>query len=156
ESGDGGTRLIKADRNNNRGYAVLYVGNNVTQFSSSINLAADATKGANSLTLVSTPRIAVGEIVLIDQQTDNDPRVWWGPQHNPPGGGSRRWFARQGRSLAQMMEVSAVNGNTITFSTPFHITFKTEYAAQLSRYANPVLHGVGIEDLYVYGGMGGD
>ena len=55
-----------------------------------------------------------------------------------------------------MMEVTAVNGSTITFSTPFHITFKTEYAAQLSRYATPVLHRVGIEDLYVHGGMGGD
>jgi hypothetical protein len=54
------------------------------------------------------------------------------------------------------MEVTAVNGNTVTFSTPFHITFKTEYAAQLSRYANPVLHRIGIEDLYIYGGMGGD
>ncbi len=155
-SGDGGTRLIKADRDTNRNFAVLYVGNNRGEFSSSINLAADAIKGTNSLTLVSTPRVKAGDIVLIDQVTDDDPRVWWGPQHNPPGGGSRRWFARQDRSLAQMMEVTAVNGNTITFSTPFHITYKAEYAAQLSRYANPVLHRVGIEDLYVYGGMGGD
>jgi hypothetical protein len=155
-SGNGGTRLIKADRDTNRNFAVLYVGNNPSQFQSSTNLAADAIKGTNSLTLVSNPRIAVGEIVLIDQVTDNDPRVWWGPQHNPPGGGSRRWCARQDRSLTQMMEVTAVSGNTVTFSTPFHITFKTAYAAQLSRYAELVIHRVGIEDLYVYGGMGGD
>jgi hypothetical protein len=164
-SGDGGTRLIKADRDTNRNFAVLYVGRGRPHiFFSSTNLASDAIKGANSLTLVSNPGVAVGEIVLIDQVTDNDPRVWWGPQHEPPGGGSRRWFARQDRSLAQMMEVTAVNGNTITFSTPFHITFKTEYGAQLSRYGtdpgvrafDPVLRRVGIEDLYVYGGMGGD
>ncbi len=155
-SGDGGTRLVKADRDTNLSFAVLYVGNDSRQFSSSINLAADATKGANSLTLVSTPRVKAGEIVLIDQVTDDDPRVWWGPQQDPTGGGSRRWFARQDRSLAQIMEVTAVNGNTVTFSTPFHITYKAEYAAQLSSYANQVLHGVGIEDLYVYGGMGGD
>ena len=154
-SGKGGTRLVKADRDTNRSYGVLYVGNGL-QFSSSIDLAEDAVKGATSVTLASTAGIKVGEIVLIDQVTDNDPRVWWGPQHNPPGGGSRRWFARQDRSLAQMMEVVAVNGNTVTFSTPFHITFKKEYGAQLSRYANRVLHRVGIEDLYVYGGMGGD
>jgi hypothetical protein len=154
-SGNGGTRLIKADRDTNRNSAVLYVGNGPNEFSSSINLAEDAVKGTNSLTLVSNPRIAVGEIVLIDQVTDADPRVWWGPQHSPPGGGSRRWFARQDRSLAQMMEVTAVNGTTVTFSTPFHITLKKEYGAQLSRYANPVLRRVGIEDLYVYGGMGG-
>jgi hypothetical protein len=163
-SGDGGTRLIKADRDTNRNFGVLYVGRGrPSVFSSSTNLATDAIKGANSVTLVSNPGVAVGEIVLVDQVTDNDPRVWWGPQHNPPGGGSRGWFSRQDRSLTQMMEVTAVNGNTITFSTPFHITFKTEYDAQLSRYgtdpgqrlSDPVLYRVGIEDLYVYGGTGG-
>jgi len=153
-SGNGGTRLVKADRDTNLSFAVLYVGYGA-EFSSSFNLAADAIKGTNSLTLASSPRLAVGEIVLIDQVTNNDPRVWWGPQHNPPGEGSRRWFSRQDRSLAQIMEVSAVDGSTVTFSTPFHITFKAEYAAQLSRYAQPVLRRVGIEDLYVYGGMGG-
>jgi hypothetical protein len=52
--------------------------------------------------------------------------------------------------------VTAVNGNTVTFSTPFHIAFKTAYAAQLSCYAQPVVRWSGVEDLYVYGGMGGD
>ena len=105
---------------------------------------------------MSNPGIQVGEIVLVDQNTDNDPDVFWGPSHDPPGGGSRRWFVRQDRSLNQMMEVTAVNGNTITFATPFHITFKTAYSAQLSRYAQPVMHGIGIEDIFFYGGMGGD
>jgi hypothetical protein len=158
-SGDGGTRLVKADHTN-RSYGVISVGRGRPHiFASSTNLAADAVKGANSLTLVSNPGIAVGEIVLIDQVTDDDPRVWWGPQHNPPGGASRGWCARQDRSLTQIMEVTAVNGNTITFSTPFHITFKTAYEAQLSRYgtdpgvrlSDPVLYRAGIEDLYVYG-----
>jgi len=155
-SGNGGTRLIKADNATNANYGVLYVGTGSPQYSSSFNLAADAVKGTNSLTLTSRPGVAVGEIVLIDQVTDNDPDVYWGPQQDPPGGGSRRWFCRQDRSLAQMMEVTAVNGNTVTFSTPFHITFQKQYAAQLSRYANPFVYRAGVEDLYVYGGMGGD
>jgi hypothetical protein len=155
-SGKGGTRLVKADRDTNRSFAVIYVGNNPSQFSSSADLAADAIKGSYSVTLRSNPGIAVGDIVLVDQVTDNDPRVWWGPEHEPPGGGSRRWFSRQDRSLAQMLEVTAVKGDTVTFSTPFHITFKVEYLAQLSRYANPFVRRIGIEDLYVYGGMGGD
>ena len=163
-SGNGGTRLIKADRETNRDFAVLYVGRgDPAVFASSTNLAADAIKGANSVSLASNPGIRAGELVLIDQLTDNDPRVWWGPEHHPPGGESRRWFARQDRSLTQIMEVTAVDGNTVTFSTPFHITFKTEYGAQLSRYgtypgvriSDPVLRRVGIEDLYIYGGMGG-
>jgi hypothetical protein len=155
-SGAGGTRLIKADRNTNPSFAILYVGNDPAQFSSSTNLASDAVKGSNSLTLVSNPGIQVGEIVLVDHNTDNDPQVVWGPNHDAPGGGSRRWFIRQDRSLNQMLEVTAVSGTTITFATPFHITFKTLYAAQLSRYAQPVLRRTGVEDIYFYGGMGGD
>jgi hypothetical protein len=150
------TQLIKIDRTTNLNYHVLAIGNDPTQFSTSINLAADAAQGTNSLTLVSNPGIQVGEIVLIDMNTDNDPDVVWGPVHDPAGGGSRRWFVRQDRSLNQMMEVTAVNGNTITFATPFHITFKTTYSAQLSRYAQPVLRGIGVEDIFFYGGMGGD
>src|SRR5262249_11806992 len=148
------TQLIKADRATNLNYAILYIGNAADQFSTSINLASDAVQGTNSLTLASNPGIKVGEIVLVDQNTDNNPDVVWGPTHDPAGGGSRRWFVRQDRSLNQMMEVTAVNGNTITFATPFHITFKTAYSAQLSRYAQPVVHRSGVEDIYFYGGWG--
>jgi hypothetical protein len=154
--GTGGTRLIKADRNTNRSYGVLYVLPRGVAFGRSINLAEDAAQGSNSLDLVSNPGIRVGEIVYIDENTDDDPEVFWGPSHNPPGGGSRRWFIRQDRSLAQIMEVTAVNGNTISFNTPFHTTFKTAYQAQLTRFTGLLLHKVGVEDLYIWGGMGGD
>jgi hypothetical protein len=154
--GSGGTRLIKADRATNRGYAVLYVQANGVSFDRSIDLAADAMQGTNTLSLVTNPGIRVGEFVYIDENTDNDPEVFWGPSHNPPGGGSRRWFIRQDRSLTQMMEVSAVSGNSITFNTPFHTTFRTAYQAQLTRFTGLLLQKVGVEDLYVWGGMGGD
>src|SRR5882724_9580015 len=150
------TQIIKADRQTNTLYEIITVGNDPTVFSTSINLASNAVQGTNSLTLVSNPGIQVGEIVLVDMNTDNDPDVFWGLAHDQPGGGSRRWFMRQDRSLNQMMEVTAVNGNTITFATPFHITFQTANAAQLSRYAQAVTHGIGIEDIFFYGGMGGD
>src|SRR4051812_49675360 len=80
-SGAGGTRLIKADRDTNPSYAVLYMGNDPGQFSTSINLTADAVKGTNSVTLASNPGIQVGEIVLVDHVTTNDPQVYWGPNH---------------------------------------------------------------------------
>jgi|SRR5215510_7736243 len=63
-------------------------------------------------------------------------------------------YIRQDRSLSQLMEVTAVNGNTITFATPFHCTFYVKYAAQLTRLTW-MLTGIGVEDLYVYGGHGG-
>jgi hypothetical protein len=150
------TQLIKADRVTNPSYAILYIGYNPGQFSTSIDFAADATQGSNSLTLTSNPGIQVGEIVLVDMITDNDPDVFWGLAHDPPGGGSRRWFMRQDRSINQIMEVTAVDGNTITFATPFHHTFTVAEQAQVSRYAQPVVQGIGIEDIFFFGGMGGD
>jgi len=149
------TQLIKADRATDRSDGILSVGNNANAFSTSINLASDAAQGTNSLTLVSNPGIQVGEIVLVDQITDNDPDVVWGPAIDSSPG-SKGWFVRLDRSLNQMMEVTAVNGNTITFATPFHITFKTAYTAQLSRYATPVMRGIGIENIFFYGGMVGN
>jgi hypothetical protein len=150
------TQLIKADRATNLNYAPLYVTPQDGSFGASINLAADAVQSTNSVMLVSNPGIQVGEIVLIDMITDNDPDVVYGPSFGPPGDGSRRWFSRQDRSLSQLMEVSAVSGNTITFDTPFHITFQTAYTAQLTRYTSPFLHEVGVENLFVWGGEGGD
>jgi hypothetical protein len=122
----------------------------------SINLAADAPLGSNTITLRSNP-FRVGEFLLIDQVTNNHPDVFWGPAHNPPGGGSRRWYCRQDRSLSQMIEVVAVSGNTITVATPLHCTFSPTYNAQVTRFDpnGPTVTGVGIEDLYIYGGGGG-
>jgi hypothetical protein len=74
----------------------------------------------------------------------------------PPAGSSRNWFVRQGRSLSQLMRITGITGNTVTFETKFHTTFQTQYAAQMSKLADPPLFGVGIEDLYIYGGLGGD
>jgi hypothetical protein len=163
--GTGGTRLIKADRDTNPNYAILYVGAGGSfTYGNAINLAADAVKGTNSATLASNPGLTVGECVLVDINTDNDPDVWWGPEHDPPGGGSRRWFCRQDRSISQILEITAVSGNTITFATPFHTTFPTKYQAQLTRNIQdpgssvvvPFMKWSGIEDIYFYGGMGGD
>jgi hypothetical protein len=152
------TQLVKADRTTSN-YGVLYIQpSGGGTWGPTTNLAADATQGAYSLMLASTPRpaIKVRDIVLIDMNTDNDPDVVYGPSFGPPGDGSRRWFMRQDRSLNQLMEVTAVNGNIITFNTPFHITFKVAYQAQLTQYTVPFLRQVGVENLFVWGGMGGD
>ena len=162
-SGAGGTRLVKADRATNATYAVLYVGNSPSEFASSVDLAADALKGTSSVTLAQDPGLRVGEYVLIDHVTSGDPAVEWGTEHDRPGGGSRRWFARQDRSLAQIVEITAVDGATVSFATPLHWSFRTMYQAQISRYGEhtsgtlrPFVERVGVEDVYVEGGAGGD
>jgi hypothetical protein len=121
----------------------------------STNLASDAVKGSQTAVLVSNPGLTVGEIVFIDQLTDPNISHW--DSRSPPGDPSRGWFCRMDRPLGQVMEVASVSGNTITFTTPFHITYQTAFTAQLSRSSDqgslfPVVKYAGVEDLYVSGG----
>jgi hypothetical protein len=166
------TQLIKIDRATDANHAVLYVLPLGLALGNSYDLATDAVQGAYSVTLAGTakPAIHVGDMVVIDENTDRDPNVVWGPSFGPPGDGSRRWFTagvqqsnhqnRQDRSLVQWMEVSAVSGSTITFDTPLTYPYHTAYAAQLTTLTGSpqtqFLHGVGVENLFVWGGMGGD
>jgi hypothetical protein len=166
------TQLIKADRGTNVNYEVLTVQPSALNTSGyggptgrSYNLASDAVQGAHSVTLtaVPSPAINVGDIVLLDERTDGDHNVVYGPSFGPAGDGSRRWFSRQDRTLSQLVEVSAVSGAVITFNTPitypFHISSTTcaNCAAQLTTYTGGSFqHGAGVENLFVWGGMGGD
>src|SRR5215831_17711684 len=123
----------------------------------SVNLTAVAPKGSFSVTVTGTSSFRVGLFVLIDQITNNHPDVFWGTQSDGPGGGSRRWYTRQDRSLGQIMEITAISGNTLTFATPLHCAFDPIYNAQVTRFDpnGPTRTGVGIEDLYTYGTTGG-
>ena len=158
-----GTRLVKADRETNPGSAILYVGHNPGLFASSTDFASDGVKGKSSISLKSDPGLQIGEFVLIDHVTTDDPDVVWHVFHDAPGGGSRRWFVRQDRSLSQILEVTAIEGTTVTFASPLHWTFQTAFAAQLSRYGDdiggnvlPFVQLSGIEDIAFSGGRGGD
>src|SRR5438093_360133 len=124
------------------------------------DLASDASKGSQTVTLASTPALAVGEIVLVDQLPD--PAITRWSTKSPPGDPSRAWFMRPNRPVGQVMEIASVSGPTVTFTTPFHIAMKRAFAAQLARFSNveggPVMPSVkyaGVEDLYVSGGSSG-
>jgi len=136
------------------------VGTQWFKFTQSTNLASDAVKGSRTAVLASNPGLAAGEIVEIDQITNPAITEW--SSKSPPGDVSRTWFTRPDRPVGQVMEVESVSGNTVTFTTPFHIDFQTAFSAQLSRFSNvsngpvvPVVKYGGVEDLYVYGGSGG-
>jgi hypothetical protein len=140
---------------------VITIGTQWFKFTQSTNLASNALKGTATLTLASVPSgLAAGEIVLVDQVTNPSITEW--SLNSPPGSASRTWFTRPDRPIGQIMEIQSVSGNTVTFTTPFHIDFLTSFAAQLSRFSNqdngPAVPSVkygGIEDLYVSGGSGG-
>ncbi|MBP7777745.1 MAG: pectate lyase [Acidobacteria bacterium] len=150
----------------------------------SVALTADAVKGAMAVTVASPAGFAPGQFVLLDQD-DYNAATWvplparinaasaasiWASdrvvfqRHNPPlpwgddpFPGSLTWFSRSGRPLNELKEVVAVDGNTITFSTPVHTTYTQQKQAQLTRYtgANVHVRGAGIEDLGLAGGSDG-
>jgi hypothetical protein len=126
----------------------------------STSLVTDAKKGTDSLRLTRNPGLEVGEIVVVDEITDPALSEWG--KESPPGNASRAWFTRPDRPLGQVMEIAAIHGDTITFTTPFHIAFETAHQAQLTRFGEspegPTVHavkGAGLEDLYVSGGSQG-
>ena len=139
---------------------LVTIGTQWFKFTQSTNLAGDAVKGTRTVRLANNPGLAPGEIVLVDQVTNPEITEW--STNSPPGHPSRTWFTRPDRPVGQVMEIESASGNTVTFTTPFHIGFQTAYAAQLSRFSHddngPVAHVTkyaGLEDLYVGGGSGG-
>jgi hypothetical protein len=140
---------------------LIGIGTRWFRFTQSVNLAADAVKGTSAVTLATNPGLSVGEIVAVDQLTD--PSITeWNPMRSPPGNVSRTWFTRPDRPTGQVMEVSSISGTTVSFTTPFHIDFKTAFTAQLSRFSNtangpvvPSVRNAGVEDLYLSGGSQG-
>ena len=153
------TRLVTSAQN----AAPIVIGTRFFKFTQPTNLASDAVKGTRTAVLTSvaglTPPLAVGELVLIDTVTNA--LTEWSPS-SPPGDVSRGWYSRFDRPISQVMEVESVSGNTVTFTTPFHIGFATADQAQLSRFSHddggpvvPSVRSAGVEDLYVSGGRGG-
>lgn len=140
---------------------LITVGTQWFKFTQPTNLATNAVKGGRSVSLAAVPAgLAAGEIVVVDQLTNPAITEW--STKSPPGDVSRTWFTRPNRPVGQVMEVQSVSGSTVSFSTPFHIDFLTAFAAQLVRFSDqdngPVVPSVkyaGVEDLYLFGGSGG-
>ncbi len=149
-----------------------------------VHLTADAVQGTRSVAVQNAAGFAPGQFVKLDEDDYNtaswltlpsrisggssqilatDRLVW--PIRNPataadlPVPAGLSWFSRPGRPLAEIKEVTAVNGNTITFSTPVHITYTTAKSAQLIRYANADsvhVRDAGVEDMTLTGGSDGN
>lgn len=118
------------------------------------NLAATGLKGSKSVAVENPAGFAAGQLVYSDEVTD-DVRSQWNLQKHPPGKW-RNWYSRDNRPITQILEIAAVNGNTITFHTPLHIDFRTAQSAQLSRFDVPPVWFAGLEELRVTGGRNGN
>lgn len=124
------------------------------------NLSADAVKGAYSVTVANVAGLTAGSLVTVDEITDgpatgttlgpNDRAIYRNDRH-PLGSNSRGWWCRDNRPISQVLEVSSVSGNTVTFKTPFHIDFRTAYQAQLINWIPAPVQLAGVEDLRISG-----
>jgi len=75
------------------------------------------------------------------------------------------WFCRPDRPTCEIKEIASLNGNIVNFTTPLHISYRTNHTAQLTPYsdysgslpdrASALIRNAGIEDLTVLGGADG-
>jgi hypothetical protein len=150
-AGPGATKLLKTSLVAN---PLILVGERWLVEADSVDLTADAPKEATSVHVTSTAGFSVGQLVLVDEITD-DSFVYWGTDPAAePGGPARGWFTRYDRPVGQMLEIASINGNTVSFTTALHIGVDTAHTAQLTRWTIPWgAKYAGVEDLYVRGGQ---
>ena len=143
----------------------------------STNLSADAAKGASSITVASASGFSPGQIVLLDELSgaswQPDPggrgQIWASSdfrvvyqRHNPSQGtddpfpDAAGWFSRQDRPTNEIKQIDHINGNTIFFNTPIHISYRTSHTAQLTAFSYPHTQNAGVENLTVIGGDQGN
>jgi hypothetical protein len=158
-SGPTRTRLVKAAGTN---FPVIIIGQRWYKWAQQTAFTSDAVKETNTVTLASNPGLSVGELVHVDETYDSS-LVYYNPatqNGDYQGWGEGRLGPQaQSRPLGQAMEIASINGNVVTFTTNFHISFRTSHAAHLARISNgsavvPAVKWSGIEDLYVSQGEG--
>jgi hypothetical protein len=134
--------------------SVIEVGWNPPSDIAGVSVASGATKGSTELTLSDASQFAVGDVVLLDQL--DDPAL--------VETGDCTFFKRTAdgyRSLGQIFEIVAKDGNAIEVSSPLYHTYSEQFAPEVS-LTNPQAGTVkyaGVEDLYAtrtsdYGGQG--
>jgi hypothetical protein len=155
-------------------------------------LTADAVKDATSVTVSDPSGLAAGELVVVDEtydpsltvyahpaQLQNGEYLGWGECKCYHPDGSYRtdsgtncpvlsdWTPQkamnQSRPIGQAMEIASVDGSTVTFTTPFHSTYRVSQSAHIARFgqndnvtSTKVVTGVGVEELTVDRATGGD
>ena len=154
--------------------------------SGSQNLTADGQRGARSVTVANGSGFAAGQFVILDELSGaswqptptgfpSAAKVWQGDRvvwniHNPSQPGddptaAKSWFSRTDRPTVEIKEIASVSGNTITFTSPLSIRYRTSHTAQLTRYSlsgsrstgNSIhVTNAGVENLTLVGGADGE
>ena len=152
------TQIIQVDRASNPDGPLIAMSNARSDFSTTYALASNAVQGSYSVTLTSAPGSAItaGQMVWLDENTLSDPNIVYGPSfagdYNLIGYGERA----TDYSLSEIHEVVSVSGSTVTFDSPVQYPFQTAYSATLTIFPTDFVRGAGIENVFLWGGMGGN
>jgi hypothetical protein len=116
------------------GYIYMRSGFDEGSLSIDVNLAIDALKGTNQITLTSMPAwVRVGHIYIIDQLDDN---IISSATTGREGSDCYRMRVGNGpRGLGQLFKVTNIVGNTITTEYPLHNDFLVSLTGQVARAA---------------------
>jgi hypothetical protein len=142
------------------------------------DLATDAVKGAREIVVRSPAGFRAGQLVVLDELSgaiwQKDPagrgQIWASPdlrvvwqRHIPkqevtddPFPDALSWFSREDRPTAEIKQIERLDGNTIVFTTPVHIAYRTSHTAQIAGFTQPFTENAGIEDLTLIGGDQGN
>jgi hypothetical protein len=151
--------------------------------STSRSLTADGRQGAFSVTVANGSGFSAGEFALLDElsgrqrQPDSHRHLGSGGAITSPGiytthcsrgmnpPAAMSWFWRTNRPTCEIKEIASVSGNTVTFTSPLSIGYRTSHTAQLARYtakgspsAGNSIHvtNAGVENLTTIGGADGE
>ncbi len=145
-------------------YGVIAMGTRWYEWMSPKVFTTDAVKETNSVTLANTTGLTVGQLVHVNETYDSS-FIYYNPtQQNGDyqgWGEGRKGPQASSRPLGQAMEIASISGNTVTFTTRFHVTFRVNHAAHLVQISDgtrvvPTTKGSGVESLTVENGDGGD
>lgn len=169
-----GTFLFRYDYQTDLNWEVIDIGGDPTPSSlQGILLTADAPRLSTQITVASTAGLSQNQVVYLDQETDNDPNVYWDIGEMPVGSGQRCYLQNGhcqcqppngvvcARSIPQVIKIKAINGNVLTLYDALSYGVTVANAASVTilngvggNHQAPV--GIGVEELAVFGGTNGD
>lgn len=151
-----------------------------SEFAALSNLTANASKGDYTITVADASLFSAGQLVRLDELSlanwRTDPRdpgvreVWADSEYRVVYQSSRPYDGLEDfqdgaipsfhtaytvidRPTCEMKKIASVNtgANTVTFTTPLHIAYRTANTARIGRYNGNVVTGSSVEDITAYG-----
>jgi len=107
------------------------------------NITSGYAKGSIAIELENTEGVTLGSIWLIDQLNDGEIVTHIG------SGGPATWCSRENgmRAMGQIVQITAVNGNTVSFDPPLYLEYDGGLNPQIMNFTRRPVFNSGIENL---------